>query len=448
ESVPMAPPALFTSDRSGPVAAACSARRVTSAGSVRSAGKVAHPVSSARASSRSARRAVARTSQPSRRRRRTVAAPIPLEAPVTRARGVVSLVSVMPRSCLLAGRGCSLTPGVAARSPAVTPHPHAVTPSRARRWDSWAQAAPGGGSGPGRGAGARGGGRGCARPGQARSIPARRPWLLAHPWRCCSLPRRDTAPARRDTITGMKVGFLGAGNMAGAIVRGAVAGGAVAADDIAVTSAHGSARALAGETGVTALADNAELVRWTGRGGAVVVAVKPYLFAEVLEPLRAELAGAGSLVVSLAAGLTLARLESMLPDGQAVIRVMPNVNAMVGAGMAGVCGNDAVRQDPLDAVVPLFEAVGDATVLPVRLFPAYAAIAGSAPAWTAAYVEALARAAVKNGMPKQQAVTIAAQMMLGTARTLLERELAPADLMDMVSSPGGTTIAGTVALED
>ncbi len=246
----------------------------------------------------------------------------------------------------------------------------------------------------------------------------------------------------------MKVGFLGAGNMAGAIVRGAVAGGAVAADDIAVTSAHGSARALAGETGVTALADNAELVRWTGRGGAVVVAVKPYLFAEVLEPLRAELAGAGSLVVSLAAGLTLERLESMLPDGQAVIRVMPNVNAMVGAGMAGVCGNDAVGQDQLDAVVALFEAVGAATVLPERLFPAYAAIAGSAPAWTAAYVEALARAAVKNGMPKQQAVTIAAQMMLGTARTLLERELAPADLMDMVSSPGGTTIAGTVALED
>ncbi|MFD1719742.1 pyrroline-5-carboxylate reductase [Georgenia deserti] len=246
----------------------------------------------------------------------------------------------------------------------------------------------------------------------------------------------------------MRVGFLGAGNMAGAIVRGAVVGGAVAADDLAVTSAHGSARALSEETGVTALADNAELVRWVGPGGAVVVAVKPYLFAEVLEPLRAELAGAGSLVVSLAAGLTLERLESMLSDGQAVIRVMPNVNAMVGAGMAGICGNDAVRQDQLDAVVALFKSVGAATVLPERLFPAYAAIAGSAPAWTAAYVEALARAAVKNGMPKQQAVTIAAQMMLGTARTLLERELSPADLMDVVSSPGGTTIAGTVALED
>src|SRR5690606_40277989 len=119
---------------------------------------------------------------------------------------------------------------------------------------------------------------------------------------------------------------------------------------------------------------------------------------------------------------------ALLRDGQAVIRVMPNVNAMVGAGMAGVCGNDAVGQDQLDAVVALFEAVGAATVLPERLFPAYAAIAGSAPAWTAAYVEALARAAVKNGMPKQQAVTLPAQMMLGAARTVLARELAPAAL--------------------
>ncbi|GAA4423244.1 pyrroline-5-carboxylate reductase [Georgenia halophila] len=247
----------------------------------------------------------------------------------------------------------------------------------------------------------------------------------------------------------MKVGFIGAGNMAGAIVRGAVAGGALDAQDVAVTSAHGrSAEALAAETGVTALADNTELVEWTGPGGLVVVAVKPYLFADVLEPLRGALAENGSLVVSLAAGLTLDTLGSMLPEGQSVVRVMPNVNAMVGAGMAGVCGNEATSADQVSAVVDLFEAVGAATVLPERLFPAYAALAGSAPAWSSLYVEALARAAVKNGMPKAQAVSIASQMLLGTARTLLERELRPSELMDMVSSPGGTTIAGIVALED
>ncbi|MFC7405219.1 pyrroline-5-carboxylate reductase [Georgenia alba] len=246
----------------------------------------------------------------------------------------------------------------------------------------------------------------------------------------------------------MKVGFIGAGNMAGAIVRGA-AGKAVAPQDVVVSSLHGrSAQALAAETGVAAASDNLEVVERVGPGGLVVLAVKPHLVAEVVPPLRDALAAQGSLVASLAAGLTLPTLESLLPDGQAVVRVMPNVNALVGAGMAAVCGNAATTEDQVRSVVALFESVGAATVLPERLFPAYAAVAGSAPAWSALFVEALARAAVKNGMPKAQAVSIAAQMLLGTARTLLETDTAPTQLADMVSSPGGTTIAGTVALED
>ena len=247
----------------------------------------------------------------------------------------------------------------------------------------------------------------------------------------------------------MRVGFIGAGNMAGAIVRGIVAEGTVPPEDLTVTSAHGrSAQALARETGVDAAADNLELVERTGPGGVVVVAVKPYLFAEVLEPLADTLADLDSLVVSLAAGLTLDTLGSMLAPGQSVVRVMPNVNAMVGAGMAAVCGNAATTEDQVDAVVGLFETVGSALVLPERLFPVYSAIAGSAPAYAALFVEALARAAVRNGMPKAQATRIAAQTMLGTARTLLEKGVAPTQLADMVSSPGGTTVAGTVALED
>lgn len=247
----------------------------------------------------------------------------------------------------------------------------------------------------------------------------------------------------------MRVGFIGAGNMAGAIVRGIVAEGTVAPEDLAVTSAHGrSAQALARETGVDALSDNLELVERTGPGGVVVVAVKPHLFTEVLEPLADTLAEQDSLVVSLAAGLTLDTLGEMLAPGQSVVRVMPNVNAMVGAGMAAVCGNAAATEDQVDAVVGLFETVGAALVLPERLFPSYAAIAGSAPAYAAYFVEALARAAVRNGMPKAQATRIAAQTVLGTARTLLEKGVSPTQLADMVSSPGGTTIAGTVALED
>ncbi len=250
----------------------------------------------------------------------------------------------------------------------------------------------------------------------------------------------------------MKVGFIGSGNMAGAIVRGIVADGTIPADDVVVTSAHGhSAQALARETGVDVLATNEELVEQVGAGGVVVVAVKPHMVAGVLTPLRDLLAEYGSLVVSLAAGLPLARLEELLAPGQAVVRVMPNVNAQIGAGMAAVCGNAETTDGQTDAVVGLFETVGSAIVLPERDFPAFSAIAGAAPAFVFTFVDALARGGLRNGLPKAQAVRIAAQTVLGSARLVLARAAdgaTPADLVDTVTSPGGTTVAGLVAMEE
>jgi pyrroline-5-carboxylate reductase len=250
----------------------------------------------------------------------------------------------------------------------------------------------------------------------------------------------------------MKVGFIGSGHMAGAIVRGIVADGTIPADDVVVTSAHGhSAQALARETGVDVLGTNEELVEQVGVGGLVVVAVKPHMVAGVLTPLRELLAEHGSLVVSLAAGLPLARLEELLAPGQAVVRVMPNVNAQIGAGMAAVCGNVETTDGQTDAVVGLFETVGSAIVLPERDFPAFTAVAGSAPAFVFTFIEALARGGVRNGLPKAQAVRIATQTVLGSARLVAARAgdgVTPADLVDTVSSPGGTTIAGLVAMEE
>ncbi|MFH5822460.1 pyrroline-5-carboxylate reductase [Georgenia sp. AZ-5] len=250
----------------------------------------------------------------------------------------------------------------------------------------------------------------------------------------------------------MKVGFIGAGNMASAIVRGVVASGSVAAEDIVVTSAHGhSARALAREAGVDVLETNEELVEQVGAGGVVVLAVKPHVIPEVLAPLRDLLAEYGSLVVSLAAGTPLATLEGMLPEGQAVVRVMPNVNSQIRAGMAAVCGNAEATDEEVDAVVGLFEAVGAAIVLPERDFAAFSAVAGAAPAFVFTFIDALARGGLKNGLPKAKAVRIAAQTVLGSARMVLERAadgVTPADLVDTVTSPGGTTIAGVVAMEE
>lgn len=250
----------------------------------------------------------------------------------------------------------------------------------------------------------------------------------------------------------MRVGFIGAGNMAAALVRGILRSGQVPAEDVAVTSAHGhSARALARETGADVLASNEELVEQVGPGGVVVVAVKPHLVGAVLTPLADLLAEYGTLVVSVAAGTTLARLGELLAPGQPVVRAMPNVNAQVGAGVTAVCGNGNASDGQVDAVVGLFESVGTAVVLAERDFSAYTAIAGSAPAFAATFVDALARAAVRNGLPKAQAVRIATQTLEGTARLLLERAgdgLTPAGLVDLVSSPGGTTVAGVVAMEE
>lgn len=247
------------------------------------------------------------------------------------------------------------------------------------------------------------------------------------------------------------IGFIGSGNMAAAIVRGIVTSEDEAAQAILLSSATGvSARALAEETGAEALTEgdaNLELVRRAGPGALIMLAVKPYQFAQVLAPLREELAAQSSVLVSLAAGLDLADLAAMVSPSQPIIRAMPNVNARVGAGVTALCANEATTEEQRAEAERVFTAVGEIFWLAERVFPAYTAIAGSAPAWAGLFVEALARGAVSKGLPKQQAVEIAAAMLLGSARTLLETSTTPTGLADLVSSPGGSTVAGTIELE-
>lgn len=249
----------------------------------------------------------------------------------------------------------------------------------------------------------------------------------------------------------MRIGFIGAGNMASAIIRGLVSGGTLAAEDIVVTDAHqAKASQLARETGIDVVESNEELVEQVGTGGLVVLAVKPQVIPAVLPDLRDALAAHASVVVSIAAGTTLSMLAAMLDAGQPIVRVMPNVNAQVGAGMAAICGNEDATEDHVDDVVTVFEAVGKTLTLPEKDFATYSAIAGCSPAFTFAYIDALARAAVKNGLPKAQAVRIAAQAVLGSAQNVLTHlgdGVTPKDLEDMVCSPAGTTIAGTTELD-
>lgn len=243
----------------------------------------------------------------------------------------------------------------------------------------------------------------------------------------------------------MKVGFVGAGSMAGAIARGVVKAGVVPGTDIVITSRTPATRtALATTVGGRAAWDATEVAQEVD---VLVLAVKPHQVIEVLTPLREVLAQHSPLVVSVAAGVRLEQLAAMAPRTP-MVRAMPNVTVELGAGVTALCATPETTADQRRAAVTLFEAVGTVVELDERVFPAFTAVAGSGPAFTATFVEALARAAVRNGIPKTQAVHVATQMLLGSARMLLESVVTPTELADMVASPGGTTIAGLCAMDE
>ncbi|MGO1317735.1 MAG: pyrroline-5-carboxylate reductase [Cellulomonadaceae bacterium] len=247
----------------------------------------------------------------------------------------------------------------------------------------------------------------------------------------------------------MKVGFIGFGNMSSAIVRGALTHGFLAPQDVVVHDPDAArAHRAAEELGFTVADSNEDLV---AQVDAVVLAIKPQVFAAALPPLAAVLAERGTLLVSIAAGTPLATIARLLGGTgaqQPTVRVMPNVNATIGAAMSAVAGNDAASAEQVRFVLDLFGAVGRAIELPEDHFSTYTAIAGSAPAYAYLFIDALARGALRAGMPKALATEVAAQTVLGSAQMILESDDAPWVLIDKVCSPGGTTIAGLMALED
>jgi pyrroline-5-carboxylate reductase len=234
--------------------------------------------------------------------------------------------------------------------------------------------------------------------------------------------------------------------MASAIIDGVIASGLVGADQIGAHDPDAAKlKELAERTGIVAFAGNKEVV---AASDTVVLAVKPQQLPSLLEEIGGQIVAQAPLVVSIAAGVTLKRLDGWLGPDTPVVRVMPNINATVGQSMTAVTGNAVATDSQVESARQLFAAIGQATLLEERLFPAFTAVAGSSPAWIFLFIDALARGGLAEGMTKRAARDAATQAVLGSAALLQRTGEHPWEWIDKVSSPGGTTVAGMNTLED
>ena len=241
-----------------------------------------------------------------------------------------------------------------------------------------------------------------------------------------------------------RLGFIGAGKMATALIKGIVKAGLAAANEIIASDALEEAlRHIHDETGVKISNRNSRVVE---QSDVVVLAVKPQVMAEVLAEIK-PVVSANHLVISIAAGVTLGQLTAGLGKDRRVVRVMPNTPCLVGASASGYCLGGAASDEDARFAHQLLSAVGQAFRLPESALDAVTGLSGSGPAYVAVVIEALSDGGVRMGLPRDVATALAAQTVFGSAKMILEEKLHPATLKDMVASPGGTTIAGLHALE-
>ena len=242
----------------------------------------------------------------------------------------------------------------------------------------------------------------------------------------------------------LTIGFLGAGKMATALAKGFIRAGLVTAGEVIASDPSEAARtAFAKETSAKTTTSNTQVVQFAN---VLVLAVKPDQVGGVLADVRDQFTKKHCLI-SIAAGVPLAKLEAGLGAGARLIRVMPNTPALVGASAtAYALGKSALPEDG-ELAQKLFSAVGVAFQVKEPLLDAVTGLSGSGPAYAYLFIEGLSDGGVAAGLPREVATRLAAQTVLGSARMVLETGLHPGVLKDMVTSPGGTTIEGIHELE-
>ena len=243
----------------------------------------------------------------------------------------------------------------------------------------------------------------------------------------------------------MNYAFIGLGNMAGAILRGMAQSGHYTKDKlIGFDTNAAAAQALQRDVVLVPAAKIDEAVL---QADVLVLCVKPQVMGEILPDIKSGIKPQ-TLIITIAAGLPLSFYESRLPSGTAIIRTMPSLNAMVMAAASALCKNEEVSVEQMDLANTLFSSIGTVHEIPEKLFPAFSAIAGAAPAFAFQFADALAQAGVQAGLSRQLSQETAAQMLFGSGKLLLQSKEHPRVLMDKVTSPGGTTIEGVHKLDE
>lgn len=241
------------------------------------------------------------------------------------------------------------------------------------------------------------------------------------------------------------LGIIGCGNMAQAMLRGILEKGLYDKSQVIVSRRSEKAlEQIASSLSVRTTRDNEMVAK---EADVLILAIKPAQFAEVIPEIR-DSVKEEALVISIAAGQTIADIEALFQRKVKVVRTMPNTPALVLAGATGMCFNGNVTEEEKERAISLFESFGVVASVPESRMNAVIGVSGSSPAYIFMLIEAMADAAVADGMPRSQAYQLAAQAVMGSAKMVLETGKHPGELKDMVCSPGGTTIEAVRVLEE
>lgn len=240
------------------------------------------------------------------------------------------------------------------------------------------------------------------------------------------------------------IGFIGGGNMASAMIGGILKSGLAAKEQIIATAkTTKTTDSLSERFGISASTDNTAAAK---QSDILFLAVKPYLFEEIIVEIK-DYVRPETLIISIAAGQTLEKIEHVFEKNIKLVRAMPNTSALVGEAMSALCSNQNVTEDDLSDAKAIFNSFGKCEVVPESMMDTVIGVSGSSPAYVYMFIEAMADAAVADGMTRAQSYNFAAQAVLGAAKMVLETETHPGALKDAVCSPGGTTIEAVAMLE-